>query len=53
MRGFAEYLASCVLIIAIIGAIAWALTSRKPLKAFSFSSVTNTPRRRLELGCTK
>jgi CHASE2 domain-containing sensor protein len=27
MRGFAEYLASCLLIIAIIGAIAWALTS--------------------------
>ena len=27
MRGFAEYLASCVLIIAIIGAIAWALTT--------------------------
>lgn len=27
MRGFAEYLASCVLIIAIIGAIAWAMTS--------------------------
>ena len=26
MKGFAEYLASCVLIVAIIGAIAWATT---------------------------
>jgi hypothetical protein len=27
MRGFAEYLVSCVLIIAIIGAIAWGISS--------------------------
>lgn len=28
MRGFVEYAASCILIIAIIGAIAWMLTDR-------------------------